>query len=322
MTAEATLQSAAGAVTVPSAAAATAAGEVLQLCDGRAAVRGGLAPAAIGDPMALYTQGVFAFQKTASIVIVDGAELYWDASAGKVVLDPATGADFYLGTAVGDATAAATTVNAALNAKPRYLIDLDDEDMIWTAGATDGLGVVWKTKAAWTILAFDAVAEVAKAEIYPADTEKKVPVTTGFILDMVVAIFDIGDHAALDISLGMVAGTGGADMDAEEEFIGLHLDGSALSILAESDDGTTEVAATDTTVDAVDDTFFRFTLDARNLADCQMYIDGVNVLPATVFNMAAASGPLMPTVHLEKTSNDTTADVRIKSIKLRTTDLK
>ena len=322
MTAEATLVREAGETKLNTPAAITASQiPVLQLPDGRAAVYEGLNAIASGDPAGWRTEGVFTLQKTASIAILNGGKVYWDRSANKAHFRPASG-DFFVGTCVKDAAAAATTVDVELNVKPNYLIDFDGSpgDTLWTHTETLGLGVTDATPDARCKLAFDAQAEVAVAAIYPAETRKHAPLADGPILEMKLAIYDIGDNAALDINFGLVNETHATDCDSITEAVLFHLDGTDLSLLAESDDGTTEVAAADTTVDAVDDTEFEVWIDARNPADVQLYIDGVNVLAATTFVLTDATGPLFPLVHVEKTSDDTTTDVRVTFIRMRTTD--
>ena len=137
---------------------------------------------------------------------------------------------------------------------------------------------------------------------------------------MQVAVYDKGDDAALDINWGLANETHATDFDSVGEFVGFHVDGNATTLSAESDDGTTEVAATDTTLEAADDTFNEYWIDARNPADVKLYVDGVRVLSDSTFVLTDATGPVFPIVHLEKTSNDTPADVRVKSIRLRTGD--
>lgn len=291
------------------AAATFSAGQVVQLPDGRAGVIAGLKGFVSGDEAAAYVEGVFTLAKTTSMIVLAGQPLYWDATNNKAKY---TG-DYYLGVALEDATAAATTCVVDLNVKPEATIDLAKGQ--WTHGATNGLGVT-RLSADEHKLAFDAVDEGAMAALYSAKT---IAVARGFIFDAWVAIYDIGDHAALDINFGLANGTHATDADSITESCFFHLDGSALSINCESDDGTTEVAATDSTVDAVDDTYAYFQIDARTLTDIQMYINGVNVLPDSVFKLDAATGPLLAIVHLEKdsgTTNDTTADVRVKEMRV------
>ncbi len=101
------------------------------------------------------------------------------------------------------------------------------------------------------------------------------------------------------------------------EQVTLHFNGNALDIFAESDDGTTDVNETDTTINAVDDTWFECWIDCRNPADVQIYINGALVLASTVFTLANAAGPLFPIVHMEKTTDDTVADFRVDFMRLR-----
>ncbi len=304
------------------APAAVAAGDVLQLPDGRLGVYQGQKAAASGDTIALAVRGIFLLAKTASVCLLEGGEVFWDRSANKVNFEPAAG-DFFAGTVVADAAAADTTVLVAINVRPNYDIDFNgapDSRCLWTMGVTNGLGVTEATYAAPTILAFDAAAEAAMAALHPTSAWNKTPIADLGIVGFRVAIYDKGDNAALDINIGVANGTHATDFESVTEFVGLHFDGNDLAINAMSRDGTTTVASTDTTVVAVDDTEFEVWIDFRNIDDIQIYIDGVNVLPDSVFKMDAASGPVFPIVHLEKTSDDTPADVRVFRITSRTTD--
>jgi predicted RecA/RadA family phage recombinase len=289
------------------AAATYAAGQVIQLADGRAGVITGAKAIASGDTAGARVAGLFKMAKAASVVLLDGQEVYWSKANSNVSY---TG-DFVVGTVQGDTTAAATTVIVDLNTRPKPVIELDKGE--WTYGATNGLGVTDLGQA--KMLSFDAVAEAAMAALYSVDT---IALSALPIFEAWVAVYDIGDNAALDISIGLANGTHATDFDSVTEAALFHLDGNALAINAESDDGTTEVAATDTTVVAVDDQYHLLQIDCRTLADIQMYIDGVNVLPASVFKLDAATGPVFPIAHIEKTSDNTLADVRVKSMHVRT----
>lgn len=302
------------------APAAGASGQVIQLPDGRAGIVKGANAAsdayASGDLITVAVGGHYEVDKTASIVMLDGGRVYWDRSANSATFSQASG-DFYLGTVVGDTAGSASTVVVDINAKPEYRIELGKGR--WTNGATNGEGVSQVAVGGNEVkLSFDAVAEAAMAALYSADT---VPVADGPIFEGRIAIYDIGDDAALDINFGLANGTHATDFDSVTEAVVFHLDGNALDINAESDDGTTEVAATDTTINAVDDTYAEYWIDCRDPSDCQLYINGVLVLSGTVFDISAATGPLLPIVHIEKTSNDTVADVRVEFIGVRSTDL-
>jgi len=295
-------------------------GDVIQTADGRASVvlgaDGASSAFSSGDKITVAKTGQFKVLKTSSVVLLAGGKAFWDRSAEKANYTCASG-DFFLGRIVEDAASSDTEVIVDLNVEPRYAVELGKGR--WTNGATDGLGVSLVAEGGPELkLAFDAVAEVAMAALYSVDT---VPCADGPIFEGKIAIYDIGDDAALDINFGLANGTHATDFDSVTEACVFHLDGSALSVLAESDDGTTEVNATDTTVDAVDDTYAEYWIDCRDIDDIQMYINGVNVLPNTTFKLDAATGPLKPIVHLEKTSNDTTADVRVEFLRVRSTDL-
>lgn len=319
--AEAVLKKDPGAFTVEvTAPAAGACGQVIQLADGRAGVvvgaDAGSSSYAAGDLITVAVAGQYTVTKTASVVLLDGGRAYWDRSANSATFRQQSG-DFYLGKVVDDTAASATTVVVDLNVKPEYRIELGKGR--WTNGATNGLGVTQVALGGTDLsLSFDAVAEAAMAALYSVDT---IPVADGPIFEGRIAVYDIGDDAALDINFGLANGTHATDFDSVTEAVVFHLDGSALDIKAESDDGTTEVAATDTTVDAVDDTYFEVWIDARDLTSVKLYIDGVRVLSGSTFKLDAATGPVFPIVHVEKTSNDTTADVRVEWIGVRSTDL-
>ena len=94
--------------------------------------------------------------------------------------------------------------------------------------------------------------------------------------------------------------------------------GADLNIDAESDDGTTEVAATDTTVDFAVGTPVFLQIDGRNPASLKFYVNGVRVLESTTFNISAATGPLKALFHLEKSSNDSPGNVQLDVLRVRT----
>jgi predicted RecA/RadA family phage recombinase len=315
---EATTYKDADTIDVITPAAGYASGEVLQLADGRAAYICGLRGPSQGDPAALKTSGQVTLAKTSGVVILDGDPLFWDRSANTATpLKAAAGADFFIGVAVGDAASADAEVVCDLNVKPQYVIDAlkdpTDTVIVLTAGTpalTLGPG--------YAKLAFSATAEAQKVDLL---SKHSIPVSVPFIVEGRAAVYDIGDEASVDINIGIASGTHASDCDAITESCLLHLDGTALDILAESDDGTTEVAATDTTVDAVDDTYFDFRMDCRDLADVKLYVNGVRVLASTAFKLDAATGPLKLLAHIEKGANDTPGEIRISHLAIRAMDV-
>lgn len=295
-----------------STAVALSGGQVLQAPDGRAAFYNGLNAAAADDIVTLQVAGQANVAKSTSVVFLPGQEVWWDAANNQATYRLA--GTYYVGVCVLAAAVADEYVKTELNAaKPLQGISLESGRGLWTVAATNGLSVTQTVRGAYKA-AFDTATEAAMAAIYSDDT---IPLAQLQTFEAEVAIFDIGDNAALDINCGIANGTHATDFDSVTESCLIHLDGSALDIKAESDDGTTEVNATDTTVNAVDDTYFFVQMDFRDIDDIQIYINGANVLPASVFKLDAATGPFKPILHIEKTSDDTPADVRVREMCLR-----
>jgi len=322
--AEATLHDDSDVLDVTTPAAGYAAGEVIQLADGRAAYVCGLQAKTSGESAGLKTSGQVTLAKTASVVILDGDQVYWDRSANTATpLRALAGADFPIGVAVGDAASADTSVVVDLNKKPVYTIDAlrdpSDTVLVLTAG-TPSLSI----GPGYAKMAFSATAEAQKVDIL---SKHSVPVDIPFIVEGELNIVDSGDAAAaaVDINVGIASATHASDCDSIAESLFLHVDGAdtngAVNINAESDDGTTEVAATDTTVDFAAGTPFAFRFDCRDLTNVKIYINGVRVLSSSTFKLDAATGPLKLLAHVEKGANDTLADVRICKLAIRATDL-
>lgn len=295
------------------AVVAMTAGQVIQLADGRAAVvNDDIAAGKIG---AVRVEGHYVMQKTASIALLDGGRAYWDHSANTVTFKPVNDRDFYVGTVVGDAVAADTTVVVNLNVKPVYEIELGVGE--WTVADTLGLGTLKKIGGQAYRMEFDATAEAALASLL---SDRSFLVTANAIAEFEIAVVGNGDSAVLDINVGVANAGHATDGDTITESCFVHIDGTSLNILAESDDGTTEVSATDTTVDYVEGTAFQVWFDLRDPSDVQIYIDGVLVLSGTTFDLSAATGPLKALIHMEKTSDDTVAILDAIFARVRTAE--
>lgn len=185
----------------------------------------------------------------------------------------------------------------------------------WTKVETDGLGVTSADQANGVLVfAFDAVAEVAVAAMHMANAPFDVDQEPVF--EARVAVYDIGDHAALDINIGLASDTHATDFDSVTAYAAFHLDGSALDLKCRSKASNGTVADTDTTIDLVDDTFVVLRIDCTDKSNVKFYVNGARVLSGTTFSIAGYTGTLSPIVHVEKTSNDTTADVRVDWIRV------
>ncbi len=287
------------------------AGEVVQLRDGRA----GILPVDVDASVvgALQTEGVYTVVKTASMVFLDGQELYWDHSANKAHYKAVNDKDFFLGTCVGDAASAATTCKVNVNKHAEYLIDTSrdavDSVLVLTAGTP-----LFLQQGGTQVLKFSATAEAQKIDVL---SKAGFAPGANAIVEGVIEIVDNGDAAALDFNIGVANATHTSDADSITESCFIHIDGNTLDIYAESDDGTTEVAATDTTINFAEGTQFHFMMDLRNLADIQIYIDGALVLGSTTFKLDAATGPLKLLAHLEKSLDDTPGEVHVDLLRVR-----
>lgn len=306
------------------AAAAVATGEVHQLADGRAAVYTGLDAAATNDRINLCTEGQFTVTKTASVVITDGQPVYWDHSANSATYAPASDRDFFLGTAVDDAASADTTLVVNLNVWPQYKIDImrgrtEDETLSVIVKTVVGSTTVevphLEMRPGAAVMILGGTAEAQKVDIL---SQQGWAVGSNWIVEGGFNIVDDGGATAIDFNVGVANATHASDADSIAESCFLHLDGNTLDLFAESDDGTTEVAATDTTTNIVLGTPVHFVIDGRDPADIQIYVNGVLQLTSTVFVLTAATGPLKLLAHLEKSSDDTTADYRINYLRVRT----
>ena len=294
-------------------------GTIVQLRDGRAGVVPNDIDVSERPLGSASTEGIYTVTKAVDLVWIDGQEIWWDHSANAAVLRPANDKDFFLGSAYGDATAAATTAKVLLNVHPTYLIDLAVDafthlEVKTVVGSTTVRIPSLKQVGGSNVLEFGLTAEAQKLDLL---STRAFAVGSKWIVDGIVNIITDGDAAAVDFNIGVANATHASDADTIAESCFIHTDGTSVNILAESDDGTTEVAATDTTVDWTLGTPFHFLMDGRNTADIQIYINGVNVLPNSVFKLNAAAGPLKLLAHLEKSADDSPGTFSIDRLRVR-----
>lgn len=291
-------------------AAAVAVGEVWQMADGKAAVfvrkageTGGVA-ASTNDYGDFKTSGKYALPLTASITILDGGPVYWDYSENLCHFKKVNDRDFYVGRAVGDSIS--NTIVVDLNAQPHVDIDVLRDACLVVPVGTQAVGGFGFPKVLGGALSLELTAtnEAQKIDLLSVDGFAR---TANAIIEIAFRVPDDGAGTAADLNLGVANATHATDADSITESIFFHMDANATAINAESDDGTTEVVATDTTKDYTEGSAVanrvECWIDMRDPADVQLYVDGVNVLPATTFNVNVAAGPFFLLAHLEKTSS-------------------
>lgn len=232
----------------------------------------------------------------------DGDEvevLYLEAAAGGLPGDAVPGIeiedDF-----IGDWDAAGTALTATK----------------WTKTETNGLGVT-SVDVANGILKFaaDAVSEAATATLFmensPFDIDKNP------IFHCILAIYDIGDNAAVDFDFGLASDDHATDFESIAAFAAFHLDGSSLVLKVHSDDGTNDNAPATTGVTLVDETFYEFKIDMTDTSDVKFLYRAVGA-PAwtqlnssTTYDMSNYTANLTPIWMVEKTTDDSAFDMRL-----------
>lgn len=296
------------------AVAAVTGGQVVQLPDGRAGVvPTDLAAAELG---AAQTEGVYNVAK-GSAVIINGAPLWWDHSANQATPVPQIAdKDFYLGCACEDATSAATDVKVLINVEPYYIVDMQRDGGDTAVVLTAGSPYIY-SRGGSLEAGFSATAEAQKLDWL---SKRSFPVGSNWVLEAIVEVVTNADADVADLSIGVANATHASDADSITESAFFHFDlGADLNIDCESDDGTTEVAATDSTVDFAVGTPVHLVLDGRDESNVKYYINGAEVLSATsdLGAISAATGPLKALFHLEKSSNDSPGVVQLDMLRVR-----
>ena len=302
---------------------ALASGEVRQLSDGRAGVATQQTAGATDDAVRFESDGIFKMAKTTNVfVALSGGRAYWDHSANVVNFEKVNDRDFYLGRFAADATYAATEVFVNLNIDPPYDIDMIGAEggFLSAPQGTQAVGAFGfpKMLGKSAEMELSATNEAQTCDMLSVD---RFAVGSNWIAEFVVRPVDAGSTSAVDFNIGVANGTHATDADSITESCFCHVDGGSTNLAFESDDGTTEVSATDGTTDlsagsAVANRF-EIWLDGRNPADIQVYSNGVNILPSTVFVLTAATGPLGLLAHLEKTTGTATGKFTIDRATVR-----
>lgn len=303
-------------------AAAVSAWELRQGPDGRAYYRKSATGAASADANVQFVDNdQVTVPKTTGVVFLDGGRAYWDRSAAKAHFKRQNDRDYYIGRFVGDAASADTTCTVKLNKAGEF--DGYEYDLIRDAHVTSltgtqalgGFGIYDRGGARKIIIS-------ATNEAQKADMLSRYGFATGAnaIVEIGWVVVDDGSGTVVDVSLGIANDTHADNADTITDSVFIHLNANDVNIYAESDDGTTEVAATDTTIDYTAGTRHEAWLDMRNPADIQIYIDGVLILPATIFNVNASTATWKLLAHVEKSSSTDTFEIDIDFLRVRTAE--
>lgn len=286
------------------AMAAYNAGDVVQLRDGRAAYFNSSAGAALGDRITFETSGQVTINKSPSVSLLDGDDVYWDYTNNRCNFRKTLNSkDFFVGTVVGDAAQADTLCTANLNLPAVYAIDLlRDEysfDSVYTG--TQGLNTMGIfPRGGMSKMILSVTNEAQKLDML---TFNSMAIGCRGIVKIKINVRNTGAGAAPDFNIGLASGTHATDADSIAQHLFCHLDGNSTNINFQSKDGTHTVAATSSGVTYTAGTPFEVWLDLRDPTSVKLYIDGVRVLSGTTFDVsAAATGPWKVLAHLEKTA--------------------
>lgn len=302
-------------------AEAKTAGEVSQMADGRACVYP--ITKASGAAAAPQVEGIFKVLKTASIVILNGGDVYWDHSADTATYADGGDRDFFLGVAVADAAADDTYVYVNINKRGSYKVDIQasagNSVLVGTAAA-GGFGYPARLGGA-TVFELTGTNEAQKVDW--ASVLGFAP-SSNAIVEGAFRVLSDGSGSATDVSLGLASATHASDADSIAESAFIHLDGNATAIKAECDDGTHEVAATDTTLTYTEGSALasrvEFWIDCRDLTSVKFYVNGARVLPDSTFVLSSATNTWLLLAHVEKTSSTDTYKIAVDKLRVRTAE--
>jgi hypothetical protein len=255
--------------------------------------------------------------KATSVVLLKGCRVYWDHSANQATFRKVNDRDFYMGRAAETATSAQTTTTVDLNVDPPYDIDALNHAALSVVTGTQGIRTmgIWPNGGSRTFI-LSSTSEVQKVDLLSV-----AGFATGAnaIIEAIFCVPNDGAGTNTDVSIGVANGTHATDADSITESIFCHLDGNNTNINFESDDGTTEVAATDSTTDytegsAVANLVYVW-IDMGDPTSVKVYVNGVQVLSGTTFNVNAAAGPWFLLCHVEKSSSADVYELRLDALR-------
>lgn len=285
---------------------ATVVGALRQLPDGRAGVMVGLTAAAAGDSRSFTDTGKYTFPKAAGYNLLAGGRAYFNYQAGTVGYKKVGDRDYYLGRVIGDAANAALACVVELNDDPPYDLDLIRDPYLTAPIGTQALGGFGPPRrdGGALDLLISATNEAQKVDALGVDTFSK---SARAIVEFAFRVLSDGAGTVVDVSLGVANATHATDADAITDQLFVHLDANSTAIKLQSKDGTTTVAATDTTLTYTEGSAIaqrvEVWFDLRDPTDVQCYVNGVLALPNTAFHLDGSANELRLLAHIEKTAS-------------------
>lgn len=305
------------------------------VCAGAMGVSGPDTSIAAGATGKIEVEGLYQVPKATGQAWKAGDEIRWDSTNKRGNLF-GFGIWRLMGVAAYPAAENATVAYVRLNAAPKYDAGLRYEYLdhfrgksapAAAASVVDGPWAKADTSSAGspTLTTLDSDAggaikglldntnEVQNLCLYHGDI-KSFDVDDKLLFEARVKLADVAASGKFRIGL---AGNRNDDPDAIAQSVFFAQDAAALDLLAESDDGTTEVAATDTLQNLTADTYVHLGMDLRDKSNIKLYVNGERVLSGTTFTLAAYTGKLQPLVQLQKTAATATQSFTLDLIRIR-----
>ena len=283
------------------AAATIAPYEIQQAPSGKCGIHDNPTSVSSGNYYYLRTDGQATCTKTNGFNAIKGNRAYWDHSANAVNYKKVNDRDFYMGRFAEDATNSALSCVVDLNSDPPYDLDIARDPHDTVIVGTQGLntmGVFRRGGAHKFILS--STSEAQKMDIL---TKDGFALGANAVIEFAVEVVSDGAGSAVDVSIGAANATDSDNAGDITDSVFMHLNANDVNIYFESDDGTTEVAETDSTIDYTEGTRFEVWIDMRNPASVAMYVNGSQVLTGTTFNVNASVATWYLLAHIEKTSS-------------------
>jgi len=294
---------------------------LIQLPDGRAGAYPSGTAANSAGAATLLTRGTFNIAKTTGIVLLAGGRAYWDRSAGSCTFKPVDDRDFYIGRVAEDAASANPTAVIELNEDCVYDWNMDRDSFISVMVGTQALGGFLPPQRRGGALKFVAS---ATSEAQKVDALAKDGFAAGGaagILEFAINLISAGSGTNPDFNIGAASGTHATDFDSITQAISMHMDGNSTKINFQSKDGTHTTAATDSTTTATagagNANRKECWMDLRTNSSVKLYVDGVQVLSGTTYDISAAASTWYPIIHLEKTSSTDTFEIDVDFFRFR-----
>ena len=298
-------------------------GQVIQLPTGEAAFQDGDPVSASAYSDALRTAAKATVAKATSVVMLAGQDAYWNHTNNNLTYKPSNGRDFRAGVLTADADSAGIFAVVDLGKPGAYKCNALVGPALSTTAGTVAAGGFDRARmvGGCAKLLLSATNEAQKVDLLAVDV---VSPAGKWILEAMFRVVNGGAAGAPDFSIGLASATHATDADSIAEHAFIHLDGNALLIKAQSKDGTTTVAAVDTTqvfvVGSAVTNRVHVLIDGRNTASVKFYVNGVAVNTATTFQLDNATGPLFPIAHLEKTAAVDAFEVDVDLLRLWTSE--